>query len=567
MNEPIESIKTGFWLRFLATWMDCLFIYAVLKIFFYSLLYMHPFYFPFNFTFILVGIVYSTILISFKGQTIGKYLLGIKVLNYDGTKLSLLKSILRESILKIISGVVFFLGFFWIGFSKNKKGWHDYLCKSRVLQFTKPAGFNKFSRTLAFSTFIVFTAIYMWSIAGVVIDAKKISLNPESVKFPFIERNLADVADVSEIKDSSLINWLNKYGEQPADYLIKAAANHQITLLGEIHENRDNLDFLNQMIGPLYYKSNIRVIAMEVIPALMNKKAEQLVNGKTYDSVLAMEIARGQCWKIWGWKEYWDILKTVWKLNHSLPEGAEKMRVVGLDGDWEMADIFLSGVANDSRGKSPFWEKLRILSSLKNMVNAGLRDNIMARNIEKEIIDKNQKAVVLIGFNHTLINYTNAIVKDKKIVALNPRFAVLLSQKYKDKFFQIELYQNLDLNEDNKVCGSSIDDLFDSVMKKRNLKPVAFTIASSPFEKIRDSCAMYFSRFPSVRYGDIAQALIFLKPYSEKEHCTWMQGYISDQMFMENKPMYVLMINQRLKFKNAKELNQVFIDAYNKGIK
>ena len=32
----------------------------------------------------------------------------------------------------------------------------------------------------------------------------------------------------------------------------------------------------------------------------------------------------------WGYKEYEDVYRTAWQLNHSLPPGAQRFRVVNL---------------------------------------------------------------------------------------------------------------------------------------------------------------------------------------------------------------------------------------------
>jgi len=557
--------KAGFWIRLLATWIDCLIIYALLKFLFFSLLYFSFFlYFPFEFTFVVLIIIYSILSVSLYGQTVGKYLLGIAVYKKDGSKLPITHSVLRESVLKLFSGIVLFLGFFWIGFSRKKIGWHDYLGQSKVVKVENKKVFTGFFRTLAFASFTIFFANYILNFAGTIVDAKKISLSPASITLPFMERDAAAVSDVSTVKDSSFVNWLDKNAQTPEDYALKIASTHQVTLLGEMHENQDNLLFLNKLIEPLYYKSGIRVIAMEVIPASMNKKVEKLINGNKYDTTLAMEIARSQCWKMWGWKEYWDVLETVWKLNRSLSKNAQRIRVVGIDNEWIMPNVsLLKSKGDDSKGESAFWEKFRIFSVIKDLPGVAYRDQIMARNIEKEVFDKNQKAVVLIGFNHTVINYTHSVVKDKKIVAASSRFGVLLSQKYKGKIFQIELYQRLDISDENKDCKNSIDAFLDSIMRKRNSQPAGFTIANSPFEKIRDSCSMFFSEFPSICYGDIAQGLIFLKTFKDGKHCTWQKGYISDEMFMNYKPMYELVFKR--KFKNADGINQLIMQVIASG--
>ena len=74
---------------------------------------------------------------------------------------------------------------------------------------------------------------------------------------------------------------------------------------------------------------------------------------------------------------------------------------------------------------------------------------------------------------------------------------------------------------------------------------------------------MFFSEFPSICYGDIAQGLIFLKTFKDGKHCTWQKGYISDEMFMNYKPMYELVFKR--KFKNADGINQLIMQVIASG--
>lgn len=557
MNNSNDYKSAGFWIRLLATWIDYVLVYAALKLFFYALVYSSAYiYFPFEFTFVIVAVFYSVLFLSIKGQTVGKYLLGITVLTNKGGRLPLHKSVLRESVYKIFSATPLLLGFFWIGFSKKKKGWHDYLCQSKVVQQAANKRFYFAWRLIALGSFIFFSANYIRNFAGVILDAGKIALSPESVQLPFMKRDPSTVTDISRLTDTSFIQWLNKNVQSPETYALQAANTHQVVLFGEAHANGDILGFFNKMIAPLYYKSGVRVIAMEVIPSSMNKNLERLVNAKKYDSSLAITIARSNCWKSWGYKEYWDVLETVWKLNQGLPTGQQRMRIVGIDDEWVMPNFSLLNISEDSKGKTPFWEKFRLVSVIKDLPKIIYRDEIMSRNIEKEIISKNQKGVVLIGFAHSVVRFAYPIIKDKKIMAVKPRLGVLLSQKYKDKIFQIEFYHRLDDTDDNRIRANSVDSFLDSIMKKRNNLPVGFTITGSPFETIRDSCSFYFNKYPSICYGDIAEGFIFLKPFTETTKCTWTPGYISYEMFMKYKPMYALMLKK--KFNNARQLNELF---------
>jgi len=568
MNSQTEFQKAGFCIRLLATWIDCLIIYAVLTGIFYLLVYTAPtMYFPFNFTFLITGLLYSAILIALKGQTLGKYLMGIAVYNNDTGKLPVYKVLLRESILKFISAIILFFGFFWIGFTKKKKGWHDYMVKSSVLKNKTTLKASGFWKMLALISFLLFSINYIWSIANTLLESRKMEINPATVRLPFMYRDPATVTDIASVKDTSFVSWLDNNAQTPEAFTLQVAATHQIILFGEMHENGSNLRFFSYIIPKLYQQSGTRVIAMEVIDASQNKKLEQLVNGKSYDTSLALKIARHQSWGFWGIKEYWDIMKTVWQLNHDLPSGAEKMRLIGIDCDINMVNISMLGTSQDSRGSSPITEKLRVFSVVHDIAGMANRDKLMARNIEKEIISKNKKAVVLIGFNHTLLRFTSAVKKGSRIEVVNPRFGVLLSQKYKNTIFQIECYQKLDVNENDSVCNPSIDGFMDSVMKKRNNQPAGFTITGSPFEKLRDNCSMFFMQFPSVCYGDIADGVLFLKPLNEIDRGNWMPGYISDEMYMKNKPLYDLIFkkNPKIKYKNAAELNELLVRVWNEN--
>jgi uncharacterized RDD family membrane protein YckC len=69
-----------------------------------------------------------------KGQSIGKHILGLKVIDsFTGEQLSFGKMALRETIGKFISGFVFCLGYFWILTDNDNQGWHDKLVDSKVM--------------------------------------------------------------------------------------------------------------------------------------------------------------------------------------------------------------------------------------------------------------------------------------------------------------------------------------------------------------------------------------------------------------------------------------------------
>ncbi len=113
--------KAGFLKRFLAVLIDGLLfggIGIVLKIG----------------TFGFLDIIYETILISqWNGQTIGKKIMGIKVVTTTGESLDWLKSFIR-AISRILSGIPLALGYFWMLWDEKSQTWHDKIADTFVVE-------------------------------------------------------------------------------------------------------------------------------------------------------------------------------------------------------------------------------------------------------------------------------------------------------------------------------------------------------------------------------------------------------------------------------------------------
>lgn len=82
----------------------------------------------------LIWVIYCIIMdaSSFYGS-FGKYLVGIKVIDEYGERLTIQRSFIRNST-KIISQAVLSLGFVWILFDKKRQGWHDKIAKTLVVE-------------------------------------------------------------------------------------------------------------------------------------------------------------------------------------------------------------------------------------------------------------------------------------------------------------------------------------------------------------------------------------------------------------------------------------------------
>ena len=78
------------------------------------------------------GAAYYTFAIGQWGQTVGKAIMGLKVTRADGSRLSFQRSFARYWAY-LIPAIPLGLGFIAIALSSQKRGWHDLVCNTQVV--------------------------------------------------------------------------------------------------------------------------------------------------------------------------------------------------------------------------------------------------------------------------------------------------------------------------------------------------------------------------------------------------------------------------------------------------
>lgn len=81
----------------------------------------------------LLNVLYFTYFHGTTGQTIGKKILGLKVVQSTGEPMTPGIAFLRW-VGYIISGLILYLGYIWIAFDGKKQGWHDKIAGTCVIK-------------------------------------------------------------------------------------------------------------------------------------------------------------------------------------------------------------------------------------------------------------------------------------------------------------------------------------------------------------------------------------------------------------------------------------------------
>ncbi len=76
---------------------------------------------------------HNVVFMGLRGQTVGKMILGLQVVNRQGNPPSFWRVLLREVVGKTVSGF-FLLGYFWVAWHSEKRGWHDSIAGTYVVR-------------------------------------------------------------------------------------------------------------------------------------------------------------------------------------------------------------------------------------------------------------------------------------------------------------------------------------------------------------------------------------------------------------------------------------------------
>ena len=78
--------------------------------------------------------VYMVGMTAYRGQTLGKMTMGIKVVDSEGNKPNLGMVLMRETLGKLVSATVLYIGFIVILLDEHRRGWHDQISKTFVVR-------------------------------------------------------------------------------------------------------------------------------------------------------------------------------------------------------------------------------------------------------------------------------------------------------------------------------------------------------------------------------------------------------------------------------------------------
>jgi hypothetical protein len=323
----------------------------------------------------------------------------------------------------------------------------------------------------------------------------------------------AAVAQTAKVaSQQELAAYLKAHPQSPEEYVVEKFKTHDIVFLGEYHRIRHDAELVQALI-PRLYSAGVHNLGFEFAPFEDQADLDRLLTASGYDEALARKILfHGM--PTWGYREYLDIYRAAWQVNHSLPPGAPRFRVVNLmyRPEWSV----LQGERTPDV-MSRVWYK-------------GDPDAYMAQVVLREFVAKNEKALVYCGIHHAFTRYHQPLYDFDKgnLDGLNDeRMGNLVYEQIGSRAMTVYLHapwvssKGWDAPEVRPVNGA-----IDAVMSDFKDTRIGFDVVGTPFGTLPASDTYYAFGYPSFKLADFADGYIYQKPFRD------YQGVTADPQFV-----------------------------------
>ncbi len=324
----------------------------------------------------------------------------------------------------------------------------------------------------------------------------------------------ADPPAIDPAVQSKLSAWLEVEGDTPEDYIVGLFSDHDVVFLGEQHRVKHDVLLVQSLIEPLY-EAGVRTLATEFGRREDQSLIDSLLCASEWDEDLAREIVFRQfVW--WGYREYVDIYRSAWMLNHGLPEGAAKFRILGINDspDWSL----VTSEADRDDGKV-----------MRQVWRGGGEEHWAG--VILDAVRSGERVLVHCGIHHAFTEYRQPIVIegefshfDHSLRCGNYVFAAL--GKRAVTVFLHAPWNGLQ-GYNSRMCHPA-DGVIDALMLAEDPCRVGFDLDEGSFGELGAEDAVYSHGYDEFKLADFCDGWIYTKPISEYSGVTPIPNWVNE---------------------------------------
>ena len=303
-------------------------------------------------------------------------------------------------------------------------------------------------------------------------------------------------------------NWLT-----PEDYVINKFMDHDYVIIGEYHYIKHDVDLVKSLI-PKLYENGIYNLALEFGAYPYQYLVDSLLNLPQFDRKLAQKIIFNSQ-ADWPYQEYIDIYEEAWKVNHSASSDTNVFRILNAGYTFDPCKNGLERFG----GHDP--------------------DVYMADNILREIVSKNEKALIYSGAHHAFTKYRQpnySFELDTLFGLNNSRMGNVLYDTLQDRVFNIYLHAPwISAGGFDEPTVLPVMGVIDSIMQYFQYKPVGFDVYDSSFGKLTSNNTYYAFGYEEFNLGMFCDGYIYQGEFKDYESATLEMNYITSENLDELK--------------------------------
>jgi hypothetical protein len=333
------------------------------------------------------------------------------------------------------------------------------------------------------------------------------------------------VRTLSEDELRAYTHYLDTNLSAPQPFVAEKFDHHDVVLIGEMHWKRQDVEFVRSLIPYLYRTRGVRVFAWEFGASDFQGEADAIVNAPAFDRKRAIAFMRRSSFS-WNFEEYLDIIRTIWEVNHAIPDGQEKVRFLQLGSDHNPRKLTSAdpGVRRREAARFPY-------------------DLKMGQIVEREVINKHTKALWYSGLHHAFTHYTQPLFLFLKAHGI--RGGTYLFQRYPERVYLVQLSQPfMDRLLIPRVFAPALfgrrlsvvppfRGAFDQIYRAYG-RPFAVDAQTSPFGDLADNHSYYsMDRWGSVTLREMSDGYAMLCAVADMEPVRLIPDWITSDAELE----------------------------------
>ncbi|KPJ53202.1 hypothetical protein AMJ39_05580 [candidate division TA06 bacterium DG_24] len=328
----------------------------------------------------------------------------------------------------------------------------------------------------------------------------------------------AEAAHSALAQKAVLADYVRTHHMSPEEYVISKFEEHDVVCIGEQHRIKHDVELIQRII-PELYENGIYTLGTEFGRREDQPRIDSLLNAPAWDEALARQVTFNQS-VTWGFREYVDVYRAAWQLNHGLPEGARRFRILGLGDSLDWSVIQKPEDRNDPAIMKKVWH--------------GEGEHLWAKVVLDEVITKGEKALTYSGIHHAFTQYRQpnwSIEKQRLIRFEDRRMGNFLYREIGKRAITIYLHAPWNSAEGWEApMVQPADGIIESVMAELEPEyiPVGFDTKGTPFGRLPGETSMYMYGYEDFTLETFCDGYIYQMPISEFRGVTPIEGFINE---------------------------------------